>query len=582
MLKGTITKISGPTIVANGMGGAGIFHRVLVGAHKLLGEVIRLHGDRATIQVYEETTGLSLGEEVEAFSEPFMVELGPGLLSSVFDGVQRPLDQLKQKQGDFISAGFSVPPLSRAASWKFQPVVKSGEAVVPGDVIGTIQETDRVLHRVLVPPEVSGRIKEIRSGTFSIEEIIGVLDTGEELKLMHRWPVRVPRPYRERLSPRVPFITGQRIFDMIFPIAMGGTAVVPGGFGTGKTIVEQSLAKYALSDVIIYIGCGERGNEMTELLSDLPRLEDPQTGRSLMERSILVINTSNMPVAAREASIFTGITLAEFYRDMGYRVAVMADSISRWAEALREISSRLEEMPGEEGYPTYLSTRLNQYFERAGHICCLGRENRFGSITIISAISPPGGDFSEPVTQSSIRISGALWALDADLAKRRHFPAIDWKRSYSLFTRYLDPWFQEKVARDWPELRGKLMSLLQKEEEILEVAQLVGVDALQDKQRLVLEVSRILREEFLRQNAFSKEDAFCPVEKQYLMLKVFLQLHTFFVSCIHQGVPIENLLVHPILQEIILLKEIPGEAFEKKAVSLINRMQKEGDQGVQE
>lgn len=574
-MQGKITKISGPTVVAAGMRESGIYHRVLVGPHQLLGEVIRHDGDQATIQVYEDTLGLSLGEGVQTLAEPLMVELGPGLLSSIFDGVQRPLEQLEQKHGDFIPSGFLISALSRTAKWEFEPRVKPGDNVSQGDVLGTVQEQAGFIHRVLVPPNHFGRIGEIYPGRLTVEDNVAVLDNGIELKLMQRWPARVPRPYKARLSPNIPFITGQRIFDMVFPIAMGGTVMAPGGFGTGKTVIEQSLAKYAMADVILYIGCGERGNEMAELLSELPTLEDPKTGRPLMERTILLINTSNMPVAAREASIFSGITMAEYYRDMGYNVALMADSISRWAEALREISSRLEEMPGEEGYPTYLSTRLSHYFERGGLVSCLGQSQHRGSVTIVSAISPPGGDFSEPVTQSAMRISGGLWALDSDLAQQRHFPAIDWKKSYSLFTGLLDPWFQKNVGRDWPNLRRELMSLLQKEEELLEVIQLVGVDALQDEQRIVLKVSHLVRGEYLRQNAFSKVDAHCPLGKQYWMLKVFLRAQEFLLSELKQGVSLEELLAHSIFQEMALLKEISGELVEARASALITQMEGE-------
>ncbi len=585
-MKGSIAKVAGPTVVATGMGEVGLYHRVRVGRLGLLGEVIRLDGDQATIQVYEDTVGLSLREEVEALGEPLMVELGPGLLSSTFDGVQRPLELLRREQGDFIARGLSVPALSRTARWNFIPLVKVGEKISPGNVLGTVQETDRIVHRIMVPPGMSGKIQEIRSGNFTIEETVAVLDSTVELKLMQRWPVRVPRPFKQRLAPNLPFITGQRVFDMVFPVAMGGTAIAPGGFGTGKTVAEQSLAKHARAEIIIYIGCGERGNEMTEVLSEFPQLQDPQTGRPLMERTILVINTSNMPVAAREASIFTGITMAEYYRDMGYNVALMADSTSRWAEALREISSRLEEMPGEEGYPTYLATRLSHYYERGGRVACLGstsgKGERTGSVTIVSAISPPGGDFSEPVTQSSMRIAGALWALDSDLAHRRHFPAINWKRSYSLYTDLLDPWYQKNVAPDWPKLRGWLMGLLQKEEELLEVVQLVGVDALQDEQRVVLEVCRLIREEYLRQSAFSEVDASCPLEKQYWMLKVLLQFHEFSLDAVKKGTPIDQILSHPILRELILMKEMPPAGFESKARALIDQMQGEMKKGSSE
>lgn len=570
--QGKIVKVSGPTIVASGMKSAGIYNRVTVGTLKLLGEIIRLERDRATIQVYEDTTGLSLGEEVQDLGEPLMAELGPGLISSIFDGVQRPLTALLEEQGDFISRGISFPALSRSMKWRFVPSVKPGETVYEGDLLGTVQETDRITHRIMVPPGRSGKIKEIRGGEFTVQETIALFDSGTEISLTQRWPVRFPRPCKKKLLPNRPFITGQRIFDMVFPIALGGTAVMPGGFGTGKTVAEQSLAKYAHAEIIVYIGCGERGNEMTDVLSEFPNLKDPQTGRPLMERTILIINTSNMPAAAREASIFTGITIAEYYRDMGYNVALMADSISRWAEALREISSRLEEMPGEEGYPTYLSNRLSHYYERGGRVACLGQEERMGSVTIVSAISPPGGDFSEPVTQSSMRITGGLWSLDSNLAYRRHFPAINWKRSYSLYTDLLDPWFRQQVASDWSELRAWLMGILQQEEELLEVAQLVGKDALQEGQRAILEISHLIREEYLRQSSFSQNDANCPLEKQYWMLKVLHKFYWFLTEAVQKGVAIDVVLDQPFVLELIRLKERPFEEFKTSAISLVKLM----------
>ncbi|NGZ59338.1 MAG: V-type ATP synthase subunit A, partial [Nitrospira sp. LK265] len=468
-MSGTIVKISGPTVVARGMEQTRIFNRVAVGRTGLLGEVIRLRGGEATIQVYEDTTGLMLGEEVTDAAEPLHVELAPGLLGAIFDGVQRPLDLLATQQGNWIARGLVLPALSRARGWAFTPTVRPGSAVVGGTCVGVVQETQKVEHRILIPPGISGTLCTIQAGTYTIEEPIGWLDGDRPLTLLQRWPVRTPRPVTERLPPIVPFITCQRVFDMLFPIASGGTVIVPGGFGTGKTVVEQTLAKYAQADIIIYVGCGERGNEMTEVLTEFPQLKDPTTGLPLMERTILVINTSNMPVAARETSIYTGITMAEYYRDMGYAVAFMADSTSRWAEATREISARLEEMPGEEGYPTYLAAKLAGFYERSGRVRCLGETDRQGSVTIVSAISPPGGDFSEPVTQGSMQITGGLWALDSDLAHRRHFPAIDWKRSFSLYTHSLDPWFQAQVASDWPQLRTELAALLQKEEELQEI-----------------------------------------------------------------------------------------------------------------
>ncbi len=457
----------------------------------------------------------------------------------------------------------------------FIPRAEIGQRVEQGDLLGIVQETERIEHRVLVPPGVGGIIRKIAPAAVGVEEPIARLDTGAHLTLLSRWPVRTPRPFRERLSPTIPFFTGQRVFDMVFPVPLGGSAVVPGGFGTGKTVAEQSLARHARAEIIIYIGCGERGNEMTDVLSEFPRLTDPHTGRPLMERTILVINTSNMPVAAREASIFTGITLGEYYRDMGYDVAIMADSTSRWAEALREISSRLEEMPGEEGYPTYLATRLSQYYERGGRVRCLGGDERIGSVTIVGAVSPPGGDFSEPVTQTSMRIAGALWALDADLAHQRHFPAINWQQSYSLYTELINPWYREQVADDWPELRARMMELLQREEELMDVVQLVGVDALQDEQRAILEASRLVREAYLRQSAYSEMDASCPVEKQYWMLKALLKFQDLVESRVRKGVGIEKILKHPMVHELASMKESESEGFESKARDMIARMEQE-------
>ncbi len=578
---GIITRVSGPTVEAGGMVGARMYNRVVVGEAGLLGEVIRLEGDRATIQVYEDTTGLSLGEKVLDAGEPLLAELGPGLLGSIFDGVQHPLDVIRKEEGDFIGRGVAVPSLSRTRRWPFVPAVKTGVSVSGGDVIGVIAETPRIEHRVLVPPGVSGTVAEIREGSFHLTETIAMLDNGTPLILMQKWPVRTPRPFRERLSSTLPFITGQRIFDLLFPVAAGGTAIVPGGFGTGKTVVEQTLAKYAQADIIVFIGCGERGNEMAEVLADFPELVDPASGRPLMERTVLVINTSNRPVAAREASIYTGITIAEYYRDMGYRVALMADSISRWAEALREISSRLEEMPGEEGYPTYLATRLAAFYERGGRVTCLGSDDREGSITVVSAISPPGGDFSEPVTQCSMRVAGTLWALDSDLAHRRHFPAIDWKRSYSLYMAQLADYYRRSVAPDWSDLRKQMMALLQQEEELQEILQLVGIDGLQDLQRITLELGRIFREDFLRQHAFSDVDASCPLDKQYWMLKVIFAYQSLCQDLLKKGRPVEEILGLPIREELGRMKEIPVAGFVDRAKDLMARMDEEREREVE-
>lgn len=574
-MSGTIIKISGPTIVARGMEQTRMFNRVAVGKTGLLGEVIRLRGAEATIQVYEDTTGLRLGDEVADAGEPLQVELGPGLLGSIFDGVQRPLNVMAAQQGDWITRGVTLPALSRERRWAFTPTVAPGTTVVGGACVGVVQETVKIEHRVLIPPGVSGTLCKIQEGTYTIEEPIAWLNGDRPLTLLQRWPVRTSRPVAERLPPVVPFMTGQRVLDMLFPVASGGTVIVPGGFGTGKTVVEQTLAKYAQADIIIYIGCGERGNEMTEVLTEFPHLKDPATGLPLMERTVLVINTSNMPVAARETSIYTGITMAEYYRDMGYAVALMADSTSRWAEATREISARLEEMPGEEGYPTYLATKLAGFYERGGRVRCLGEADRQGSVTIVSAISPPGGDFSEPVTQSSLQVAGGLWALDSDLAHRRHYPAINWKRSFSLYIQPLDPWFQAQVAQDWPQLRSELSALLQKEEDLQEIVQLVGIDALQDQERIVLEVSRLLREEYLRQSAFSEVDAACPLAKQYWMLKAQLEFLRYCQALLKKGCPIEQLLASPLRSELERMKETPPDGCIQQARTTIEKMWQE-------
>lgn len=578
--EGVIARISGPTVVAKNMDATRMYNRVVVGELGLLGEVIRLERDLATIQVYEDTTGLRLGDKViDANDEPLLVELGPGLLCSVFDGVQRPLDVIRKERGDFITRGVVVPALSRERRWDFSPTVKKGERVQPGDTIGIVAETSRIEHRIMVPPGRSGTVREVRKGPMAVTEPVAVLEDGTTLSMLQKWPVRTPRPFARRLPPTLPFMTGQRVLDMLFPIVKGGTAIVPGGFGTGKTVVEQTLAKYAESDIIIFVGCGERGNEMAEVLTEFPQLLDPATGRPLMERTVLIVNTSNMPVAAREASIYTGIAIAEYYRDMGYHVALMADSTSRWAEALREISSRLEEMPGEEGYPTYLATRLAGFYERGGRAACLGKEEREGSITIISAISPPGGDFSEPVTQSSIRVTGSFWALDADLAHRRHFPAINWRRSYSLYLGFLNTWFRKSVAPDWPDLRRELTDLLQREEELQEIVQLVGIDALQDQERMTLEASRMIREDFLRQSAFSEVDASCPLEKQYWMLKTLLSFYRIGQELLRKGVSIEKVLALPVREELGRMKEFPVHGFPDRAKALIAEMKKELERG---
>jgi V/A-type H+-transporting ATPase subunit A len=490
---------------------------VRVGEEQLMGEVIKIERDNTIIQVYEDTSGIRPGEPVENTGLSLAVELGPGLLTSIYDGIQRPLEVLVEKMGDFIERGVSAPGLPHEKKWDFVPVKKAGDEVGPGIVIGEVQETN-ILHRILVPPFVKGgRIKEIKAGSFTVDETVCVLEDGTELQMMHKWPVRVPRPVIEKKNPDIPLITGQRILDGLFPIAKGGTAAIPGPFGSGKTVTQQALAKWSDAEIVVYIGCGERGNEMTEVLTEFPELEDPKTGKPLMERTVLIANTSNMPVAAREASVYTGITIAEYFRDMGYDVSLMADSTSRWAEAMREISSRLEEMPGEEGYPAYLAARLSEFYERAGRVDTLNGDS--GSVTVIGAVSPPGGDFSEPVTQNTLRIVKVFWALDAKLAQRRHFPAINWLNSYSLYLDTLYDWYDANVSTEWNAIRGWAMEVLQKEAELQEIVQLVGSDALPDEEQVTIEVARMLREVFLQQNAFDPVDTYCSMEKQYDILK---------------------------------------------------------------
>lgn len=558
--------------MAKGMLGVGMHATCLVGRDGLLGEVIRIQGERVTLQVYEDTIGLKLGEEVTSYGKPLTVELGPGLLSGVFDGIQRPMEVLRVRGGDFIKRGLKENALDRRRKWGFIPLVKKGDVIAPGDILGEVSETERIIHRIMVPNGVSGVVDEVKEGEYTVGEPVILLKDGKGISMIQEWPVRRPRPFRERLSPDAPFITGQRVFDTLFPVAEGGVAIVPGGFGTGKTVVEQTLAKFAKSDVIIYIGCGERGNEMTEVLTDFPRLLDPSTGLPLIHRTVLIVNTSNMPVAAREASIFTGITIAEYFRDMGYNVALMADSTSRWAEALREISSRLEEMPSEEGYPPYLATRLGGFYERAGRFRCMGEPARIGSITVISAVSPPGGDFSEPVTQASLRVAGTLWALDTDLAYRRHFPAVDWYLSFSLYYDRLREWFSKGIAEDMTQLRERAMALLQKEGELKEIVQLIGLEALQDSDRLTMEVASILREGFLRQSIFHEVDVFCPLEKQYWMLKSILTFHDLGQKALRDGVFLERILDGPVRMKLLRMVDIPADGFAEKAKEMIKEI----------
>ncbi len=555
MITGTILRISGPVIIARGMKGSKMYDVVKVGSEALRGEIIRLEGGEAVIQVYEDTTGLTIGEPVVNTEQPLSVELGPGLLSSIYDGVQRPLPVLKEKSGDFIARGIYAPGLDREKRWEFVPVAKKGDTLVTGDIIGTVQEFHFV-HRVLVPHGISGTVTEIAAGSFRVEDTVCTLDGKTHLSMMQVWPVRIPRPHKKKLDPVLPLITGQRVFDCIFPVTKGGTAMIPGGFGTGKTVSEQTLAKWSDTQIVVYIGCGERGNEMTDVLAEFPELVDPRTGLPLIERTILIANTSNMPVAAREASIYTGITIAEYFRDMGYDVALMADSTSRWGEALREVSGRLEEMPGEEGYPAYLATRLSAFYERAGRVICLGTDERNGSVTVVGAVSPPGGDFSEPITQNTLRVVGTFWALDTSLAYRRHFPSVNWIKSYSLYLDSIGEWYVQNVARDWRELREKAMYLLQKEVELQEIVQLVGPDALPESEKAILDVTRMIREDFLQQSAYSDLDSFCPVEKQYLMLKVIMEYYENANTAMGRGVSLRQIQALPLKAVIGRMKEI--------------------------
>ncbi len=552
---GRLARVAGPTVAVRGLGPVGLNEMVLVGTERLLGEVIRIEGDLTTLQVYEDTTGLTLGEPAEPTGGPLMAELGPGLLGQIYDGVQRPLPGLAARGGDFIGRGMAMPALDRARRFAFEPAVRRGDEVGPGSVLGSAVVDGR-REPVLCPPDAAGRVAEARAGEATVEEPVVRLEAGRALSLMHRWPVRRPRPVLRRLGPDVPFLTGQRVLDCFFPVAAGGTAIVPGGFGTGKTVLEQSLAKFAAADVIVYVGCGERGNEMAEVLDEFPRLDDPRTGRPLMERTVLVVNTSNMPVAAREASIYTGITLAEYFRDCSLKAALMIDSTSRWAEALREISSRLEEMPGEEGYPTTLATRVSQFYERAGRAVPLSGRGE-GAVTVVGAISPPGGDFSEPVTQASLRASGALWALSADLAHRRHFPAVDWAVSFTLDAPRLEAWFCAEAGAEWASLRDEAMRLLQQERELQEVAQLVGLEALQDAERVVIESARLLREGFLRQSAFLPADWASPPAKTLAMLRLFLHFHRRASEAVRQGVPLKSILAAGVDEKLVRLQEVP-------------------------
>ena len=553
MSTGTIKKVAGPLVIAEGMRDANMFDVVRVSSQRLIGEIIEIHEDEASIQVYEETSGLGPGEPVESMGVPMSVELGPGLITSIYDGIQRPLDDIMKISGNNLKRGVEVASLKRDKKWEFVPVAKAGDEVEAGDVLGTVQETIVVQQKIMVPYGVKGTVKEIKAGTFTVEEVVAVIATekgDKELTMMQRWPVRKGRPYQKKLPPVKPLVTGQRVIDTFFPIAKGGVAAVPGPFGSGKTVIQHQLAKWAEADIVVYIGCGERGNEMTDVLNEFPELKDPKTGQSLMERTVLIANTSDMPVAAREASIYTGITIAEYFRDMGYSVALMADSTSRWAEALREMSGRLEEMPGEEGYPAYLGSRLAQFYERAGHVVSLGKEGREGALSVIGAVSPPGGDISEPVSQATLRIVKVFWGLDSALAYKRHFPAINWLTSYSLYVDNMANWFNEEVAADWMEDRQKMMTILQEEAELNEIVQMVGMDALSPTDRLKMEAARSIREDFLHQNSFHEIDTYTPLRKQYLMMKLVLAFYEKSVDALNKGADMNALIAMPVREKI--------------------------------
>jgi V/A-type H+/Na+-transporting ATPase subunit A len=557
---GEIYRVAGPVVTAVGLN-ARMYDVVKVGNEGLMGEVIQINGDRTVIQVYEDTSGVRPGEPVHNTGLPLSVELGPGLLTSIYDGIQRPLPILKAKMGNFIQRGVTAPGLPRDTKWKFVPTAKVGDRVKAGEVLGTVQETRTIVQKIMVPLTVKGEatITELKAGEFTVEETIGKLDDGTVLKLMQKWPVRVPRPFVEKLRPDIPLVTGQRILDCLFPIAKGGTAAIPGPFGSGKTVTQQQLAKWSDAEIVVYIGCGERGNEMTEVLAEFPHLTDPKSGNPLMDRTVLIANTSNMPVAAREASVYTGITIAEYYRDMGYGVSLMADSTSRWAEAMREISSRLEEMPGEEGYPAYLAARLSEFYERAGRVITnMGME---GSVSVIGAVSPPGGDFSEPVTQNTLRIVKVFLALDAKLAQRRHFPAINWLNSYSLYQDALNEWYTKNVSPEWNKLKADTMELLQRESELQEIVQLVGSDALPDDQQLTLEVARMIREFFLQQNAFHEVDTYCSLKKQFMMLNTIMTFGKYANKALEAGVPVSKIIAVQSKNEMAKVKFEPD--FEK-------------------
>ena len=571
MSTGVIKKVAGPLVIAEGMRDANMFDVVRVSNQRLIGEIIEMHGDEASIQVYEETSGLGPGEPVESMEVPMSVELGPGLITSIYDGIQRPLDDIMKVSGNSLKRGVEVPSLKRNLKWEFVPTAKVGDEVETGDVIGTVQETVLVQQKIMVPYGVKGTIKEIKAGEFTVEEVVAVVETengDRELTLMQKWPVRRGRPYKKKLPPKMPLVTGQRVIDTFFPIAQGGVAAVPGPFGSGKTVIQHQLAKWAEADIVVYIGCGERGNEMTDVLNEFPELKDPKTGQALMQRTVLIANTSDMPVAAREASIYTGITIAEYFRDMGYSVALMADSTSRWAEALREMSGRLEEMPGEEGYPAYLGSRLAQFYERAGHVISLGKDGREGALSVIGAVSPPGGDTSEPVSQATLRIVKVFWGLDSALAYKRHFPAINWLNSYSLYLDDMEKWFNGNVAEDWMEGRQKMMTLLQEEAELEEIVKMVGMDALSPTDRLKMEAARSIREDFLHQNSFHEVDTYTSLKKQHMMMRLVNAFYERSVAALGEGASLRKLISMPVREQIGRFKYVKEDALDAEFVKV--------------
>ena len=579
MKVGKIIKVSGPLVVAEGMDEANVYDVVQVSDNKLIGEIIEMRGDRASIQVYEETVGIGPGEPVYSTGEPLSVELGPGLLEAMFDGIQRPLKEFQEVAGDYLNKGVAVPSLNRETKWDFEPVVNAGEKVEAGDIIGTVQETSVISHKIMIPLGVEGTLKSIEKGSFTVTDTVAVVETANgdvNIQLMQKWPVRRGRKYKQKLNPEAPLVTGQRVIDTFFPVTKGGTACVPGPFGSGKTVVQHQLAKWADAQIIVYVGCGERGNEMTDVLMEFPEIIDPNTGQSLMKRTVLIANTSNMPVAAREASIYTGITIAEYFRDMGYSVAIMADSTSRWAEALREMSGRLEEMPGDEGYPAYLGSRAADFYERSGKVICLGKDGREGALTVIGAVSPPGGDISEPVSQATLRIVKVFWGLDANLAYRRHFPAINWLNSYSLYQTKVDSWMDVNVGPEFSQNRKRAMALLQEESSLQEIVRLVGRDTLSEKDQLKLEVAKSIREDYLQQNAFMESDTYTSLTKQDKMLQLVLKFYDEGNRGLESGAYLKEISEMPVREKIARAKYIPESDLDKMN-DILNEIENEVD-----